>query len=568
MKKKLFLITVLAVVVACALAFSVSASGVDYTETAVLADGTSLPIYDSQGNPLIWYVSGVDENGCQEYSSVPNNRNSASGNKETYVTYTINTSWMTQLENINIHVWNEDMGDYEVFTEESLQVVVVNLRGLTDFEYINRGLKVTNIQYIYFNEILKDFCEYFKGSTALRLVDLSVCTNLSGGFGGSRNFYNCANLHTIRLAPGAEYTLKCSANSNWRFGNTAITEIVFPANITSLGIDNFKNCKQLTSIYILGNTTSMGQRNFLGCDSLTYVYFLGDDPQIDVTSIKENFYACVDGNTTYDFTGVGKYFFFVSTNSEYLNQVKDAIGATAVITYAEYVANPSSYTDGRYVISGTSICDVYYGSHEINKETANRCAGVCNVCGHTIVNHTENENLTVSVEYASFLESGLKITTCNNEGCTFKVTEKMSALFTCLGYSAAEDGKGGIAIGYTVDNIAIAEYTEITDRVLNYGVFVVLKTTLGDGDVFDSNGNKASGVVSSEISMREFEAFELKITGFAPEQYDVLLAMGAYVMVLDGDRIEFSYLQAAAPISGEKYSFVSYSEIKAESMGA
>lgn len=564
MKKKLFLITALVVIVTCILAFSVSASGVDYTETAVLADGTSLPIYDSQGNPLIWYVSGVDENGCQEYSSVPNNRNSASGNKETYVTYTINTSWMTQLENINIHVWNEDMGDYEVFTEESLQVVVVNLRGVTEFGYINKGLKVSDIQYVYFNENLKDFCEYFKGSTSLRLVDLSVCTNLSGGFGGNRNLYNCTNLHTVRFAPGAEYSLKCSVNNNWRFANTAITEIIIPSNITSLGIDNFKNCKQLTSIYILGNTTSMGQRNFLGCDSLTYVYFLGDDPQIDVTSIKENFYACVDGNTTYDFTGAGKYFFFVSTNSEYLNQVKDAIGATAVITYAEYVANPSSYADGRYVISGTNICDVYYGSHEIDRETANRCAGVCNVCGDTIVNHTENENLGVRVEYTSFLECGSKITSCNNEGCTYKATEKLSALFTCLGYSAAEDGKGGIAIGYTVDNEAIAEYTKMTDKTLNYGVFVVLKSTLGDCDVFDRNGDVANGVVSAEISMREFEAFELKITGFAAEQYDVLLAMGAYVIVSDGDEREYSYLQAGAPTAGEKYSFVSYNNIKAE----
>ena len=561
MKKRLFLTAVMVLALLCVFAFSVYADEVDYEEKAILADGAVLPIYDENSNPLIWYVSGVNADGKNVYASVPNNRNAANENNDTYVTYTINTSWMTQLENINIHVWNSTLGDYEVFTEENLAVVVVNLRGLTDFEYVNKGLKVSDIQYIYFNEILKDFCEYFKNSTALRLVDLSACTNLSGGFGGNRNLYNCTNLHTIRLATGTEYTLKCSVNNNWRFANTAITEIIFPSNITNLGIDNFKNCKQLESIYILGNKTGLGQRNFLGCDSLTYVYFLGNDPQIDITSISENFYECVDGNTTYDFTGVGKYFFFVSTNMEYLNQVKEGIGATAVISYKDYAASPESYVDGRYVISGTNICEVYYGEHKIDAETASPCAGICDVCNDIIVSHTETENVSVTVEYANYLENGKKVTVCNNVGCTYKVTEDTKALFNCLGYSASEDGLGGIAIGYTVDNEAIASYTKATGKTVKYGVFVVLKDKLGTSDVFNDNGVASNGVLSAEIVNYEFVAFELKVVGFTDEQKDVKLAMGAYVAVFDGESTKYAYMQEAVPNVGEKYSFVSYNDI-------
>ena len=566
MKKKIFLITIMAFIFVSLLAFSVDATEIDYDEIATLADGTMLPIYDEENNPLIWYVTGTDETGKNMYASVPNNRGFANANKDSYVTYTINTSWMTQLENINIHIWNENLGEYEIFTEENLQVVIVNLRGISKFEYINKGLKISDIQYIYFNEELKDFCEYFKGSTALQLVDLLVCSNLSGGFGGNRNFFNCTNLHTIRLASGTEYTLKCSVNNNWRFGNTAITEMIFPSNITNIGIDNFKNCKQLTSIYFLGNTTSLGQRNFLGCDNLTYVYFLGDNPQIDITSIKDNFYQCVDGNTTYDFTGVGKYFFFVSENAEYLSQVKEAIGADAIISYAEYVTNPSNYVEGRYIISGANICDVYYGEHEIDQETANPCAGVCNICKATVVNHTEIENLSVSVEYEDFLKMGTKIITCCNEGCVFKATEKINALFECLGYSASENGYGGIAVGYIVDSLAIAEYTKISGNTLDYGVFAVLKSTIGNSELFDENGIAVSGVVCTEISRRDFKAFELKVTGFTPEQYDIELAIGAYVVAY-GESAEYSYLQAKSPCDGEKYSFISYNDIKAESFG-
>ena len=559
MKRIVFTALMVALFV-CLLAFSAYATEINYAETATIADGTVVPIYDAEHNPLIWYVSGTDSEGENIYASVPNNRNSANENKDTYVTYTINTSWMTQLENINIHIWNDNLGDYQVFTEENLQVVVVNLRGLTSFEYIHRGLKVSNIQYIYFNEILKDFCEYFKGSTALRLVDLSVCINLSGGLGGARNFYNCTNLHTIRLAPGTSYTLTCSANSNWRFSYTAITEIVITPNITSIGIDNFKNCTKLESIYILGNTTSLGQRNFYGCSNLTNIYILGDNPQIDITSFRENFYECVDGNTTYDFTTVGKYFFFVSTNEEYLNQVKEAIGATAIVPYADYVANPSNYVEGRYIISGTSICDVYYGEHEIDQANANPCAGLCTVCGNTVVNHT-GENFVVTVEYQSYLMAGLKITSCNNEGCTYKTTEEVKALFTCLGYSASESGSAGIAIGYLVSNEAISEYIAITGKTVNYGVFAVLKDKIGNSDIFSPDGGVADGVITADISDHNFEVFELKITGLSEEQKSIEMAIGAYVMVTNGETMEYSYLQSGTPNEGEKYSYVSYNDI-------
>ena len=563
MKKKLLLIFLGIMVFSCLFAISALAA-VDYSEAVILADNTTLPIYDENRNPLIWYVSGADENGNNIYKSVPNNRNEPNANNDTYVTYTINKSWMTQLENINFHIWNSSTGGYEVFTEESRQTVVVNLRGLTSFQYIYSGFKVSDIQYIYFNEGLKDFCEYFKNSTSLRLVDLSECTDLSGGFGGVRNFYNCTNLHTVRLAPGTSYSLACSKNNNWRFSNTAITKIVIPSNVTSLGVDNFKNCTKLESIYILGNTTSLGQRNFLGCTGLTSIYILGDNPTIDATSFKENFYECVDGNTILNFTDIGKYFFFTTTNDEYLNGVKDAISASAIISYADYISSPQSYTEGRYIISGTSICDVYYDGHAIDESSSNSCAGICTVCGNAVMSSNPTHNFTTEIEYTSYLENGTKIQVCQNSNCVYNkepYKSSTSPLFVCLGYSVDENGAGGINICFIANSEAIKEYKNITGKALSYGVFAVSQINLGDDEIFE-NGIASSGVISADVTKHNFSTFELKVIGFDEEQKDMLLAVGAYVAVTDGDITEYSYMQddSVGDFNG-KYYFVSYNKV-------
>ena len=507
----------------CLLATVSYAMEVDYSEKATLADGTVVPIYDGEGNPLIWYVSGTDADGNKLYSSVPNNRNEANVNNDTYVTYTINKGYKTQLENINFHIYNGT--DYEVYTEDTLETVVVNLRGLTDFIYIHKGFKCSDIQYVYFNETLYDFCDYFKGSTALRLVDLSVCTKLEGGLGGVRNFYNCTNLHTIRFAPEVAYSLKCNANNNWRFTGTAIVEIVIPENIISIGVDNFKNCTQLESIYILGNTTSLGQRNFLGCTSLTNVYILGNDPQIDVLSFAENFYQCEDGGKILDFTSIGKYFYFATTNEEYLRGVMEAIGASAIVSYDEFVSNPEAYTEGRYVISGTNVCDVYYGEHVVNSENTHPCVDICEICGKAFLLESPAHILDTTVEYHSYLESGKIATYCTNEGCPYRAEVETPALFDCMGVSVKTFGDDlGITQGYYVNRAAIETYM-LYSPDFDFGVLAYANTE-GEAVSPNPNGDKVVDVVFDKMAN---DFVEIKVTGIPREHESTPIVLCIYV---------------------------------------
>ncbi len=565
MKNKILLIFFGILVFACL--FATSAFAVDYSETVTLADGTVLPIYDENRNPLIWYVSGTDAEGNNIYNSVPNNRNEPSENNNTYVTYTINTDWMTQLQEVNFHVYNGS--EYEVMNDDVYSVVVLNLRGLTSFQYINRGLRVNTIQYVYFNEILKDICDYFKGSTSLRLVDLSVCTDLTGGFGGAQNFSGCSNLHTVRLAIGPNYTF--AGGNNYKFKNTAISSIVIPEAVISLGIDNFRDCKSLESIFFLGNETDLGQRNFEGCINLTNIYFLGDNPTIEMTSFIENFIECNDNGRIVNFRSTGKYFFFASTDMDYLSQVKDAIDgdddnavAVAIISYEDYVASPDSYKEGRYIISGTSVCDVYYGNHVLDESNSNSCATPCTVCGKAVMSSTPVHNYATAIEYSSFLANGVKTQACQNDGCVHNKTPLVtstSPLFVCLGYSSFENGDGGITVGFNTNSTAMTEYTNTTGNSLTYGVFAVSQEKLGDNAIFGENG-AASGVLSADVTIHGFDMFELKIVGFTDAQKSLKLAMGAYVAVTDGEKTTYSYLQdnQRGTFDG-RYYFVSYNEI-------
>ena len=119
----------------------------------------------------------------------------------------------------------------------------------------------------------------------------------------------------------------------------------------------------------------------------------------------------------------------------------------------------------------------------------------------------------------------------------------------------------GIAVRYSVDNDAIAEYERITGESISYGVFAVTKQRLGDNDIFASDGKASSGVIAAEISNEQFNLFELKIVGFTEDQKDKEIALGAFVGVNNGDTTEYTYIQAGVKAEGEKYVFVSYNDI-------
>ncbi|MBE6625115.1 MAG: hypothetical protein E7622_05665 [Ruminococcaceae bacterium] len=548
MKRKFLIVFLGVLIFTCLFAISVFGA-VDYSEIATLADGTKLPIYDEAHNPLIWYVSGVDADGNNVYSSVPNNRNEPNDNNDTYVTYVSTTGTWAQLNDIYIHTYNESTGEYVSTIDDNLKIVVLNLREF-DMIYLG-GINVNHIQYMYYPATLKDCPDKFKTKTELRLVDMSVCTNLVGGFGGTQNFRDCTNLHTVRLPIGPSYTLE--GGVNYKFKSTAISSIIIPEAVTSLGTDNFEGCTNLKSIYILGSNTSLGRLNFEMCTSLENIYFLGNTCSATPTEFIENFVECVDGNTTYTFEGIGKYFYFVSTDMNYLTSVKEAVGAVSVISYNDYKENPSNYADGRYVIYGANVCEILYNNEHDLEEVDNcleqRACERTN-CDYIFVSEYTEHNMAETLVYPNgFTVVGVYNKHCSNAlGCTVgKVVDGQApAIFVMNEYNGfSESGKDGIAFGgYCLNADALNEYNRINkDAPVKYGVVLINPDYLDGKDSFFKDGKVNSttenkGFLQTDMSSARYVNISIAITGFTGNAENLSLILAIYAYTDDSD-VEF-----------------------------
>ena len=338
----------------------------------------------------------------------------------------------------------------------------------------------------------------------------------------------------------------------YAYANTGITSLTIPDQITTIGEYAFSDCLSLTTLYPCNSKslTSMGSNVFNGCTALTVAYF----PTYYSTVPAHTFVDCTALEVTYISSYVTSIETKAFTNTPWTlvfkyTGTKAQIEALQANSYSglqsgtgllfEKDAETGALPDyRRFAFYGYDFCEIFYNAP-----------------------HDCSSDSITGVEYTSYLSKGKYFYSCPACEGYAETTPSAPALFVCLGYSAPNYGNGGIAIGFTVNNEAIAEYEEVTGKTLKYGVFAVLQNRLGDKDVFSEDGTLAEGVINAEITNYEFAAFELKIVGFTDTQKDIKLAMGAYVAVKDGETIEYSILQSGTPNENEKYCFVSYNDI-------
>lgn len=150
------------------------------------------------------------------------------------------------------------------------------------------------------------------------------------------------------------------------------------------------------------------------------------------------------------------------------------------------------------------------------------------------------------------MADGVKKTVCTNEDCKYNVTVTAPALFVSEGYSIPEDGRGEIAICFTVNKTALQEYETYTGDTLVYGAFAVAYDKITDEGI-----DAVDDVVKAEVE-REYFSFEMKITGITTDVHkNTKLSFGAFVTHKDG---KVTYLQKGTP-QDSKYSYVTYSDI-------
>ena len=617
MKKKLFLAFVIVAMLACVFAISVNAEEISTPsyDREYTIDGVSYPLWeqDSEGNyhPLIWYLNSENKM-CSAWADGQTNANgtyvkigcsgtqlsSMTAYEDSGASYESNISFI--LVNLNgveltynntiypikyirfsvFHTDNAAGSSSYYYKENNLLKAVFLPNTLSHIGWHDKKI-VNGADSLFYS---------FSNCTALEYVEFHSSTVLDDNTLNKGAFTNCSSLKAISLP-----------NSIKIFGNaalggcTSLTAVYLPSSLTTLsGAGNpFVDCNNvyfvsepfmmnsasdvpskpdvyyfpqgLTSfgkavlsananktVVISENVTSHSTSMFAGSGVETVVY-LGDMTSFGLTKAQSAALNVLMPNTTtvptVSATGStnGSAVYLCKLNKSFIfdeNIWKDETVHIEDPSKSFKTKEPNCVDNAKK--STTCFCGTYIGEVEVENS---------NYGGEHNLDET-----TLNIAYIDFTKTGYKTLIC--EKCYAEViTEEAAALFTCLGYSAPNYGNGGIAIGFTVNNKAIAEYEEATGKTLKYGVFAVLKDSLGENDIFGENGTVANGVINAEISRRDFAAFELKIIGFTDDQKDTKLAMGAYVAVTHGDATEYSYMQVGTPGEGEKYCFVSYNDI-------
>ena len=405
---------------------------------------------------------------------------------------------------------------------------------------------------------------FFQGAAGVNIVNMNELTQLttieSWAFDGTQNLVitlpdSVTTLNTsafesafktggsITINPTSQLTtIGYKAFS----GSAKLQSIYIPSTVTSIGesafhssgittIENFENCQitvirkstfeaahNLTSIKLPETLTTIESNAFIGNTNLKKVYIPTSVTSVDANLFVKSSWREAPANLVVLYIGKGADLFTGCTRYADAN----------IISARDYDEN-ATYT-GFNIVLGYSHCIAYNGG----------------------VHSAPVTDIIVK----SYLET-IEIFTCCSECGIGDTVGEIAPLFTCYGFSAPENGDGGIVIGFAANNQAINEYETLSEKKISFGVFVVSEARLGDNDIFGENGDFTEGVIGLDMTDRSFAMFDLKVTGFTDEQKDMKLAMGTYVATVDTDTTEYSYLQDKAPEQGDKYYFASFNEI-------
>ena len=396
----------------------------------------------------------------------------------------------------------------------------------------NEGESNQSIEYLYIPKTVTYLgAQLVRRCTNLKEVkiDASV-TKLSAG-----DFWDCPNLEILDLSGMKNLKTLDQITS----ATPKLHTVKLPNTVTTIGGKAFQSCGSITSIVLPSGLTTIGSNCFQSTKIQTLVLpatlnSVGGAAFHSISAVQTLVFA----NTSFDGWSTNVTFnsvnpttiFFAGNDPSTLTNHYTQWASYKTLSYADYLADPSKAT-AKTIVYGTANCE----------------------CGYIVTNDEPTFNFTSFTEEMTVSKNCAH---CEKE----TVIRTIEAMFTCLGYSAPENGKGGIAIGFTVNSVAIAEYKEVTGKTLSYGIFAAIKDRLNGSDIFvDGEANECAFVV--DMTTYATAAFEIKIVGFeTDDQKNAQIAMGAYVKA-DND---YSYMQNSAPDEGEKYCFDSLNDIVAQ----
>jgi len=294
MKKRTLLILSMAFLLVCLLAISagaVSTTGnIDYEEKATLKDGTVLPIYDEDKNPLIWYISGTEtvtvdgaETTKNIYSSVVSTATKATPDKNGYyVVYNGQTRTYTgatgeQLRYFySTEIWIKHTTDTSVNFKGDDTMVVANVRGVEIGDI--QGGTIDKLQYFYAPVNMVRSGDF--RTSSLVLADFTQSVNMrmvinqafSADVAGKIKEVRFPTIEPIYNAEGV--LVNAFEIDSFGFQNCKlITKLDFPETLYKIGNNAFQNCSKLTSLGYTPYLTIIGNDAFHNASSITGIDF-------------------------------------------------------------------------------------------------------------------------------------------------------------------------------------------------------------------------------------------------------------------------------------------------------
>ena len=615
MKKKIFLTLLVATVFACLLVFTAFAAEPDVSgETVTLKNGTVLPIWDTDGDALIWYKSTDNsEDGYADYdyikaqaSEVDYKTNWAGGisgvhaNQVGTVTITVNDKTYSNGDLVVFNIKDEDV----VVTSSAHGSVGKSVNCIS-----NVFNKSTNIEFVFLKlDTVAIQGSAFYQSTSIRYVNFEELTELrqivGQNFSGCTSFFDGETLDlsntkmtniqsgTFNNTPIGKIILPKGLTSlnSWSLqGLTKIKEIHIPETVTVFGDTMFKNCSELEkvtgfkSLFDRGVLTSIPSATFLDCHALKSV-----DLPDTYTSIGSHAFQ---GTWAYSGTLVLPHECTTLGSNAFHSSGFETIVLSPNITVIPIYAFCQSYVKNVFIPSGDTEIGreafrdvknkvvVYYtgnSADELKSVTVNNYNGVILDNSSIIVSadefdleNKENQHYVVygydhceaffgghswlgteNVVVTGYFNDIEIKDSCGNCKKT-SVVKTIAAIFVWRGYSCSTYGNScSVAQCFYVNKNSVEQYT-IYSPDFDYGV---LATGNASGEPTDPKIGDEKVLVGNFIKSSH-DYVIMKVSGISEDYFNKCIIFCAYV--IDGEKMH--YLDGG--VSGEKVVGISYNDI-------
>lgn len=361
-------------------------------------------------------------------------------------------------------------------------------------------------------------------------IDASV-TKLNTG-----DFWNCPLLEELDLSGMKSLTTLDQITVS----TPKLKTVKLPSSLVTIGGKAFQSCSSLTSIVIPNGVTTIGSNTFQSTKIETLVLpasltSVGGAAFHSLSTVK----TLVFGNTSFDGWSTNVTFnsvnpdiiFFAGDDPTTLTNHYTQWNKYATMSYADYLLDPSS-AGAKTIVYDTENCS----------------------CGYIRTNEEPTFNFT------GFLDELTYSKICAH--CEkIDVVESYDPMFTCLGYSKAEDANDEFTIGYTVNFDSVKLYEEMTSKEVSYGMYIALYDVLGSNDILNADETAGNGVLKVNLEGTDYTRFSMRVMGIKTDvQKETKMFIGAYVVAREEGVSEISYLGQGKKGENDKYYYITYND--------